>query len=146
MMRLFRCKPTDKQADPMSFVRPTDACCTRAKNNICPFEGCQTSVIKYVSNTQVEHVGVQCPDCLLSETCTATLDHRGEHHVAMWSVRLFFYVWTCHAVTMCVCVVSSVQIILRGSKSFGRHDIGIIYVNTLIKSVNSSEFSATQST
>ena len=37
-------------------------------------EGC---VIKYVSNTQVEHVGVQCPDCLLSETCTATLDHRG---------------------------------------------------------------------
>ena len=42
MMQLFRCKPTDKQADPMSFVRPTDACCTRAKNNICPFEGCQT--------------------------------------------------------------------------------------------------------
>ena len=42
MMQLFRCKPTDKQSDPMSFVRPTDAYCTRAKNSICPFEGCQT--------------------------------------------------------------------------------------------------------
>ena len=84
MMPLFRCIPTDKWADPMSFVRPTlkktDAYCTRAtktKNNICTFEGCQTVLIKYVINPHVEHVGVQCPDCLLSETCLATLDHRG---------------------------------------------------------------------
>ena len=144
MARLFRCKPTDKQADPMSFVRPTDACCTRAKNNICPFEGCQGDQIceQYASWT----CGCPVSRLLVIRNVHGHAGSQGGHHVAMWSVRLFFYVWPCHAVTMCVCVVSSVQIILRGSKSFGRHDIGIIYVNMLIKSVNSSEFSATQST
>ena len=145
MARLFRCKPTDKQADPMSFVRPTDACCTRAKNNICPFEGCQSVwsnmwAIRRL-NMWVSSVQIACYQKRARPRWIT-----GGGHVAMWSVRLFFYVWPCHAVTMCVCVVSSVQIILRGSKSFGRHDIGIIYVNMLIKSVNSSEFSATQST
>ena len=40
--------------------------------------GLPKSVIKYMSNAHVEHVGVQCSDLLpLSETCFATLDHRG---------------------------------------------------------------------
>ena len=104
-MQLFRWRQTDKWTNPWDLkvgsLGKTELHSSqeakKTKNSICPFEGfegCQTVWSNMWAH--VKHVRVHCPDSLLSETCFATLDHRGAHrcHVVCLSVS-----W-CHVVTM----------------------------------------------